>query len=313
MAKKDDTSSSEGKSYQTKYTYLFVPAALAREKKRTDDEMNVPGALLRLGGYSDLEERAKEKDELGKFYPREYGKELVGADTGQILLAGNGQMLVYAGGKVFINSGEEMDIDSIGDLRINSDGKTKITSANEIDIESREKPITITSGNGQDITISAGGDKEGDINQYCHQETREVGGSSYSYVNEDSYDYVQANQYAITLGASYSVTLGLSISFFMGMDISINTSLSIGINGPVFCFNGTWIAMSFLTATFDVFTFSKSSVNASKFDAELEITNLNARIDGIVSKTASINVNQSAVNSSTSSVNNNISGITNVL
>lgn len=320
MAK--STSSSTGKSYQTNHTYFFVPAALGNRNRKTGDDTNEPGAFLRLGGYSDLESKAagipatKDKpaipSRLDKFYPREYGDDLVDDDTGQILLSGSGQMLVHAGGKIFINSHEEMDIDSVKKLSIHSDDE-----------------ITVNSGKKKNITIMAGPDSEnlGDISLEAHHDTTTIYGKKTTKVTEDTYSYFEADSYSIKMGRDTATTLGGRFWFFLGGSMSVNaaatTTINIALNTTLGCSATFSIDIYSMSLTlfkaeikrssfkFGVFAFRKEEISAEQKQIDVQKVQIAAMQRDISASQMMINSNQINMNSEIASLKNTIATLNN--
>jgi hypothetical protein len=245
--------------------------ASASSTSTTADDSITPGAVFRLGSYSELEQDAYAAGESTYkiYYPAQHIADESGSaiymsaggknyDSG-ILLACSGRVLVRAGEKMYINSAEAMHIES-------------------------EDTITIKSGSGKDITISAG-DGSGNIVENVSKATKNVGGDSYTHVTGTSRTYTEADSYSYTYGNSTSethgdvkathyglknyITLGqtryynvaggvnlncaATVSLAFGISASINATASFGVTAFDFSIFG---AMTFICgATINVTTF----------------------------------------------------------
>jgi len=247
-----NASISEGTSYQTAHTYFFVPANCGADTLSTDDDADVPGALLRLGGYSDLEATASRND-LEGFYPAQFmndadsdpvaasgdgsidgsvlvaaGTEGVGADDGPAFSNSSKGILLSADGNILIRAGEKTYIQSVGAMHVDVDDALTVETAGRI-VVSSEDEIELRTGNEKNIVLSADGGK-GDVDITSQNETRNCFGKSTEVVKDDKYTYFQADEFKIQMGRINQIILGGKFHIWIGATISIRAAIDTQID-----------------------------------------------------------------------------------
>lgn len=222
-----DVGTSTGTSYQNPNTYFFVPSSAGKDLASTSDDVNTPGAILRLGGYSDLEVGAVTAGTGSTFYPRQHrtdegGNEATnaaGGGNGGILIAGSGRILIFAAEKMYVNSTGAMHIDTASTLAVKADSSITMTAGGV---------ISMTSGTDQDITIDAGG-STGTISQKAKKTTTEVNGMDLKKITDNKFEWFQANSYVYQLGGDYKVSMGGRFAFWLGASLTINAAIDIKV------------------------------------------------------------------------------------
>lgn len=197
-----------GTSYQTKYTYFYVPATSTDASTSTDD--SGLGTFLRLGECSDHEVALTSANQA-TYYPAQHvadeggnaATKAAGAATGDqgILLACDGRVLVKAGEKTYLNA--------VGDITIESDsGKVTITSGGS------------TAADAQNIYVTAGGGF-GKMETTVYEKKETINGDEYTLVEKKSFKKYTAPKYEIYYTDSFKTVHGSTHSYHMGGKVTM--------------------------------------------------------------------------------------------
>lgn len=261
------TARGAGSHYQTAYTYFYVPKSAGANNTAVDD--TGLGALLRLGGYSDLEAKATNQaayfpaqhiaDEGAgpKSYTGAAGKPLADSKSG-ILLACDGRVLVRGGERVYIHSGQKMDIEAGEEVGVRAGKKVSLRSgvdtpdtyklspnnktkthgieiiANEgksdIYIESKSMYLAVNGVATNDVTEKSFNVLRADVDTKMYANNKElVKGNNHSIVEGDDISNFLGNTQELFRGAQLSCHLGAAASYNLGVSLGISTSLDVSI------------------------------------------------------------------------------------
>ncbi|MTI43092.1 hypothetical protein JM93_00103 [Roseibium hamelinense] len=144
---------------QTRYAFLFVP----NSDKTTE---HAPGAVLRLGEYSDFERGAHAEGMVEDIYPAQHIHDEGDEEAAYTQAAGGAEgILLACDGRILIRSGEKMYLETAdyhqmtnGDYALDVDGTMTTTVSDAIELTSEDGSIQIKSGSKKSLKIKAGGD-----------------------------------------------------------------------------------------------------------------------------------------------------------
>jgi len=183
----NDSGSDSKIDYNTKHAYFYLPK-VPTEDGEVADNIDL-GAILRLGGYSDLEQQAhKVPADQQHYYPQKHievqgaGSENVfkksagssSESSHGILMACDGHFLLKAAEKMFVETGDH-HLQVNGDYEHDTTGSVKVQSGDTLDIKS---------GANKTLTLNAG-DQTGDMKLFANNKTETVQGDSTSNVTGD--------------------------------------------------------------------------------------------------------------------------------
>ncbi|MBO9424894.1 hypothetical protein J7444_09180 [Labrenzia sp. R4_1] len=246
--KKNVKPQGSGTHHQNTYTYFYVPSDFGSDTTISDD--TGLGAVLRLGGYSDLEEPADAEaghsagvlaTVQSDVYPAQHISDETGAEahlnapgkqtTGEngdvtkrqgILLSCDGRILVRSGEKVYVHAAEQIHIQSDQNMAVVTvNGAIDNTSGDKFTVKAKKK-ISLRSGVGDPDTYTArgvnnSGDKgieiianDGDSDVYIE------GNSLYLQVNGTSTADITQNNSTIMRADNFEDIWGHNTSIFRG-------------------------------------------------------------------------------------------------
>mgnify|MGYP000091378208 CR=1 FL=1 len=259
---------SEGVSYQTAHTYFFVPSDFGSSQISANDDTNTPGAILRLGGYSDLEAAASDSD-LDKFYPAQYRTDInsdsqVNTASSPTLekdvfyAAGSGGeasstdpntnvttyantskgILLSAAGNILIRSGEKTYVQSVGAMDVDVDDALTITVDDQVTVKSG-LAITLETGRASGITYST--DDQGavtDKNIYIsadagNADLEEVSNNSQRKCFGTSTDVVTSDKYTYFQADEFKIQMGRINQIILGGKFHIWIGATISIRAAI--------------------------------------------------------------------------------
>lgn len=221
MASTGTTDSKAQVDYDTKHAYFYLPKIPTGDGEVAD---NIDlGAILRLGGYCDLEQQAHSvpADEL-HYYPQKHidsqgagseniYKNAAGSDTSSshgILMACDGHFLLKAGEKMNVETGDH-HLQVNGDYEHDTTGSVKVQSGNTLDLKS---------GNGKTMTLNAG-DQTGDMLFQTNNKTEDVTGTSTTTVGGNLSSTNKGNKFEFTQLFDTKIVKQISYSGFIGGQI----------------------------------------------------------------------------------------------
>jgi len=196
----NDSGSDSKIDYNTKHVYFYLPKVPTADGEVAD---NIDlGAILRLGGYCDLEQQAhKIPADEKHYYPQKHietqgvgseniFKKSAGSSTDSshgILMACDGHFLLKAAEKMFVETGDHH-------LQVNGDYEHDTTGS--VNVQSGDV-MNLKSGTNKTLTLNAG-DKTGDMELFANNKTETVQG--------DSNDNTSGNKSSNTSGNSHWFT-----------------------------------------------------------------------------------------------------------
>lgn len=244
----------------TRYQYFFVPS------HQTDEDdaecITKPGAFLRLGAYSDIEEESARTDGgLFAYYPsryiaRESGdatyKQASGSNAAQscgITLACDGRVMLKAEEEIFIEATDLLDIHSGKDINLTADtGPITAATGNDFSVVATKK-VSLRSGAVQDepytppsentsgdtgIEIIANEGKsdvflEGKaIYLHAHgSQTTDIEGAQTNIVRSDTLDDVWGNAKSIFRGSQMSLYFAGGLSYRASASVNVSTAVDL--------------------------------------------------------------------------------------
>lgn len=316
-----------GIHYQARHTYFYVPNNTYKATDAGDDNVEL-GAVLRLGGFCDLEKDAyygttgthvsPNQSVYKTFFPREYTKDeeatagnlkpeeiyknAGGSETTTTTTDANGVtstanaagtgILLSCSGHTLVRAGERIYIHSTDAMHMESDSTIDIKAGDD---------INISSGDGKDITITAGiehnGNYTGSIVQKSNEVRKEVFGSDYQHIQADKTSLTEGNAVGITHGTKTYLTMGATVSGLLGASLSLSSSGGLNLNlGPVFTlglileFEFQLHSMSFTKYAY-TFSFTTIECNKTKLASnKIELNQSIARMEDINTKIAKLGI-----------------------
>ncbi|MCY1669074.1 hypothetical protein [Rhizobium sp. SL86] len=222
------SSTNQRSSIQDGSAHLFVPYDAGRTRSTSDDSKE-PGAILRLGGYSSVEQAATD---LTKFYPENHnaaegGNNLTNA-VGPSSGGYRGGILLSCDGRMLMRTGEKFYLQSVGDMDIDSNANMKIAATGTMNIESGDA-MTIRTYNKKGITISAD-EGNADLTMTTAKKTERHIGETFTITDKNEYKLIKADTHTYRLGQTFALTCSDSWSVFFGSNISITAGIAISLN-----------------------------------------------------------------------------------
>ncbi len=212
----NDSGSDSKIDYNTKHVYFYLPK-VPTEDGEVADNIDL-GAMLRLGGYCDLEQQAHKlpADEL-HYYPQKYidtqgagseniFKKSAGSSTGSshgILMACDGHFLLKAAEKMFVETGDHH-------LQVNGDYEHDTTGS--VNVQSGDI-MTLKSGANKKLTLNAG-DTTGDMELLANNKTETVQGDNNNNTSGNKTDSTKGNNTITTWGLTMTYSLDVAYSAF---------------------------------------------------------------------------------------------------
>jgi hypothetical protein len=212
----NDSGSDSKIDYNTKHVYFYLPK-VPTEDGEVADNIDL-GAMLRLGGYCDLEQQAHKlpADEL-HYYPQKYidtqgagseniFKKSAGSSTESshgILMACDGHFLLKAAEKMFVETGDHH-------LQVNGDYEHDTTGS--VNVQSGDI-MTLKSGTNKKLTLNAG-DKSGDMELLANNKTETVQGDNNNNTSGNKSDSTKGNNTITTWGLTMTYSLDVAYSAF---------------------------------------------------------------------------------------------------
>ncbi|WP_395175144.1 hypothetical protein [Roseibium alexandrii] len=232
MSDADTTQKAQIQS-DTKHVYFYLPR-ISENESDVPDNIDL-GAIFRLGGYCELEEKANGiEEDTEHYYPKKHIEDEGGAGSEDvyekaagpspqsshgILLACDGRMLVKAGEKYYMQTGDQ-NIDVEGDYELETTGKIDLSA---------EGTVKIESGTNQSITLDAGSETGTIYIQGKEQQTK-ILGHSYELITENSYEVVHANRYEFFAGGKVEMVTGGCLEMNLAAICSISLSAALEMN-----------------------------------------------------------------------------------
>lgn len=251
------------------------PSSLANDYCLVPALNNSPGAMLRLGGYSDQEEAAVCAGTPQTFYPgahiqAEGSNALANAAGADSDTAGLYGLLLACTGRILFRAGERAYLQSVGDAIVQSGGAMALNANGNSSVVAGDT-ISITSGTNKDIDITAG---DGEVTQTVRDSRKKVIGTYYSKSTDNTYKYTDANSYSYKVGFDSSTSLGASYSETHGVDVGFNLSLTMKIVVNIqFDLAATWICYRQWSAFI-------AQIYIEGKNGDLEVTTLDVKTKG---------------------------------
>ncbi len=202
--------------YNTKHVYFYLPK-VPTEDGEVADNIDL-GAILRLGGYCDLEQQAhKIPADEKHYYPQKHiesqgsgneniFKKSAGSSTDSshgILMACDGHFLLKAAEKMFVETGDHH-------LQVNGDYEHDTTGS--VNVQSGDI-MKFKSGTNKTLTLNAG-DKTGDMELLANNKTETVQGDSNDNTSGNKSETTKGNHTLTTWGLTMTYSLDVAYSAF---------------------------------------------------------------------------------------------------
>ncbi|GAA0773894.1 hypothetical protein E1180_09205 [Roseibium denhamense] len=321
----DEPADDSGTPYSTRYQYFYVPAA----GDSGTNGVSAPGAFLRLGSYSDIEEDAALADGvMPAFYPAKHISDEAsdatvnsggpnGAGSCGMLLACDGRVLLRASDRLYINTDEKIHIQSGDKITIIADtGDVSLKTGKNYNVRSAKK-VSMRSGIGPNDSystrsVNSSGEKgieiiadEGSSDVYIEGKSLylQVNGTSTADVTEDNSTIMRADNYEDIWGNQLCFFRGRNVEFYFGYGFSYRASVSLNISTAID------INIGLFDVGFLVFDITKTvvEVKASMFKAktstaEVAATATRARSDAVSVSAVPTKAESGVVTASTGSV-----------
>ncbi|GAA0773890.1 hypothetical protein E1180_09200 [Roseibium denhamense] len=312
----------------TRYQYFFVPS------HQTDEDdaecITKPGAFLRLGAYSDIEEEsAQTEGGLSAYYPSRYiaresednvFKNAAGSDAAQscgIALTCDGRVMLKAEEEVFIEATDLVDIHSGKDINLTADtGPITAATGDNFSVSATKKvslrsganqnepyvpPAENTSGDtGVEIIADNGNSDvflEGKaIYLHAHgSQTTDIDGEQTTIVRSDTLDDIWGNKKSIFRGSHLSLYFAGGLSYRASASFNVSTSIDLNLLMTDF---------KFAIGTFELVKWAvnlkEMSVNNSVLDTQ--ITQLSNRVCNLSTDTVFYEMDISSLSAKTSQI-----------
>ncbi|WP_420338196.1 hypothetical protein [Roseibium sp.] len=213
----NDSGSDSKVDYNTKHVYFYLPK-VPTEDGEVDDNIDL-GAMLRLGGYCDLEQQAQNvPSDQQHYYPQKHiesqgaGSENIfkksagSSDQSShgILMACDGHFLLKAAEKMFVETGDHH-------LQVNGDYEHETTGS--VNVQSGET-MSLKSGTNKTLTLNAG-DKTGNMELLANNKTETVQGNRTTTTSGDNSDTTSGNDSKITWGFTKKINGGVNWTAFI--------------------------------------------------------------------------------------------------
>ena len=221
----NDSESDSKIDYNTKHVYFYLPK-VPTEDGEVPDNIDL-GAMLRLGGYCDLEQQAQNvPSDQQHYYPQKHieaqgaGSENIfkksagSSDQSShgILMACDGHFLLKAAEKMFVETGDHH-------LQVNGDYEHETTGS--VNVQSGDT-MNLKSGTNKTLTLNAG-DKTGDMELFANNKTETVQGDSTDNTTGDSSSNTSGNSNWFTKLFKTSFVGKISLSGMLGGQIVLST------------------------------------------------------------------------------------------
>ncbi|MBO9418434.1 hypothetical protein J7481_02920 [Labrenzia sp. R4_2] len=213
----NDSESDSKIDYNTKHVYFYLPK-VPTEDGEVADNIDL-GAMLRLGGYCDLEQQAQNvPSDQQHYYPQKHiesqgaGSENIfkksagSSDQSShgILMACDGHFLLKAAEKMFVETGDHH-------LQVNGDYEHETTGS--VNVQSGDI-MSLKSGTNKTLTLNAG-DKTGDMELLANNKTETVQGNRTTTTSGDNSDTTSGNDSKITWGFTKKINGGVNWTAFI--------------------------------------------------------------------------------------------------
>jgi hypothetical protein len=226
----NDSGSDSKVDYNTKHVYFYLPK-VPTEDGEVADNIDL-GAMLRLGGYSDLEQQAQNVPaDQQHYYPQKHiesqgtGSENIfkksagSSDQSShgILMACDGHFLLKAAEKMFVETGDHH-------LQVNGDYEHETTGS--VNVQSGDI-MSLKSGTNKTLTLNAG-DKTGDMELLANNKTETVQGNRTTTTSGDNSDTTSGNDSKITWGFTKKINGGFNwTAFVVGQLVTATWGLQV--------------------------------------------------------------------------------------
>ncbi|MGS4885800.1 hypothetical protein [Roseibium sp. MB-4] len=244
----------------TRYQYFFVPS---HQKEEDDTEcVTKPGAFLRLGSYSDIEEESAQSDNgVAAYYPsrhiaNETGdrvyKNAAGPRAAQscgITMACDGRVLIKSEEKFFVETTDLVDIHCGKEIVITADtGPITAETGDQFSVAANKK-VSLHSGaatsdnyvpsdkntsgeKGVEIIANEGNSnaflEAKDIVTHAHgAKTTHVDGTQTNVVRSDTLNDTWGNARTIFRGSNMSLYFAGGLSYRASASLNISTSIDL--------------------------------------------------------------------------------------
>lgn len=306
----DDT----GTHYQTSYTYFYVPSSKGSTSSSADD--SGLGAILRLGGYSDIETDAVTAQSATPFFPAGYltdqgDTSATKASTAQNAAgstpASSNGILLACDGHIQIKSGEKMYLESKA-FHHKADGAydVKATGATTIDSDDHVK---IKSGRGKNVTVSAG-DGTGDFDLNVKKSTVKINGNDFTKTTGTTRavhhgateNYFLGGQLAVTLAGTFTLNTGAQMTITAGLFGTINISASFSASAVAVGIVGIDVEMKATHINLCTGEVTVRGTSAESTAAESRLSAIENNISSLSTGTAALATKATAIESNQKSI-----------
>ncbi|GAA0772989.1 hypothetical protein E1180_11120 [Roseibium denhamense] len=223
--------------YSGSSVYFYVPKTGGEDQNTAND--NKLGAFLRLGEFSDVEETAADQadsqnpaQDQDNYYPLEHIADSRSRQEALDQAAGGTQgskgILMSCDGRVLIKAGERMYTQVLGDKHDDVDGNYTLAVEDDISIRSELGEVTIESGPGRDIVLSAG-NGSGTLIQRIENEDKIIANEAADTIHGNKYSKVIGKSTSIVEGYKHLTTGGLKTEFNYGGVFTLNGTAEFSI------------------------------------------------------------------------------------
>lgn len=244
----------------TRYQYFFVPS---HQKEEDDAEcVTKPGAFLRLGSYSDIEEESAQSDNgVAAYYPSRHiaseagdrvYKNAAGPRAAQscgITMACDGRVLIKSEEKCFVETTDLVDIHCGKEIVITADtGPITAETGDQFSVSANKK-VSLHSGaaasedyvpsgkntsgeKGVEIVANEGNSnaflEAKDIVTHAHgAKTTHVDGTQTNIVRSDTLNDTWGNARSIFRGSNLSLYFAGGLSYRASASLNVSTSIDL--------------------------------------------------------------------------------------
>ena len=244
----------------TRYQYFFVPS---HQKEEDDAEcVTKPGAFLRLGSYSDIEEESAQSDNgVAAYYPSRHiaseagdrvYKNAAGPRAAQscgITMACDGRVLIKSDEKFFVETTDLVDIHCGKEIVITADtGPITAETGDQFSVAANKKVSLHSGASTSDNYVPSGKNTSGekgveiianegnsnafleakDIVTHAHgAKTTHVDGTQTNVVRSDTLDDTWGNARSIFRGSNLSLYFAGGLSYRASASLNISTSIDL--------------------------------------------------------------------------------------
>ncbi|EEE43924.2 hypothetical protein [Roseibium alexandrii] len=256
----DDLSPQNPTQSLTRYQYFFVPS---HQKEEDDtDCVTKPGAFLRLGSYSDIEEESAQSDNgVAAYYPSRHiaseagdgvYKNAAGPRAAQscgITMACDGRVLIKSDEKFFVETTDLVDIHCGNEIVITADTGPITTETGDQFSVAATKKVSLHSGaatsdnfvpsdkntsgeKGVEIIANEGNSnaflEAKDIVTHAHgSKTTHVDGTQTNVVRSDTLNDTWGNARTIFRGSNLSLYFAGGLSYRASASLNVSTSIDL--------------------------------------------------------------------------------------